>query len=330
MLLTGGLLVGIGTVLFSRFIDTPLETQQHVLIERGWNSSQIANALESQGVVTSARLFLLMAYLHEPKNLKLHAGEYQFEPGQTPPMVLDRLEKGDVVRYKFTFPEGLTVAEIVARMQEQGWKDAQPLSKDLDLLKKTGLAAPSLEGWLFPETYFYIRGDSALDMVMRMTRMTKKILDQEWSNRDTKINLTPLEALTLASIIEKETGKASERKRISGVFHNRLKRHMRLESDPTVIYGLAEFNGNITRQDLITATPFNTYTNFGLPPTPICNPGHASIHAALHPDQTEELFFVAKGDGSHLFSKSYEEHKINVNRYQKGQKTNFKPGKHDP
>ncbi|MBF0128130.1 MAG: endolytic transglycosylase MltG, partial [Magnetococcales bacterium] len=319
-LLAGFLSMGVGAVLFVRFLETPLDGPRRVVIDKGWNLTRIARFLEAEGIVPSAQWFVLLGYFHHRRATRIHAGEYRFLPGETPPRILIRLEHGDVVRYQFSFPEGLTVREVAARMQEEGWKEALTLSRETALLKKLGLDAPSLEGWLFPETYFFVLGDTTLEMLARMTRMTRKVLHEEWRRRAPEVQLTPLQALTLASIIEKETGRASERQRISGVFHNRLRRHMRLESDPTVIYGLHDYRGDITRQHLLTPTPFNTYTQFGLPPTPICNPGQASIHAALHPEATEELFFVAQGDGSHVFAKSFAEHKQNVSRFQLGKR----------
>ncbi|MEO5332280.1 MAG: endolytic transglycosylase MltG [Magnetococcus sp. YQC-5] len=330
VLITGSVILGGAAFSFWRFLNTPLETPKLVLIDKGWNLNRIAKFLEDQEVISSAQWFLLLVYYHdyqEKRPLTLHAGEYQFIQGELPARILSRMQHGDVVRYKFSFPEGLTAKEIAARMLAQGWSDAPQLMQDAEVIKKLHLPAKVLEGWLFPETYFFTRGVSTFEMLSRMTRMTRKILDQEWPNRSPGYALTPQETLILASIIEKETGQASERNRISGVFHNRMRRNMRLESDPTVIYGLTDFTGDLTHNHLITPTPFNTYTNLGLPPSPICNPGLASIHAALHPDNHTELFFVAQGDGSHVFSKTFQEHKANVNRLQKSKKTNPPKGK---
>ncbi|MBF0295910.1 MAG: endolytic transglycosylase MltG [Magnetococcales bacterium] len=323
-LLVAFLAAGILSLLFIDFLTTPLASSRRVVIEKKWSLTRIAQFLEAEQVISSAHGFVLLAHFHR-RNIRLHAGEYRFEPGETPPRILIRLEQGDVVRYRFSFPEGLTAREVAARMEDQGWNEASTLIRDGALVKKLGLEAPALEGWLFPETYFFIRGESAMEMLARMTRTARVTLDREWANRDPGVDLTtPLQALILASIIEKETGLASERSRISGVFHNRLRRNMRLESDPTVIYGATDYQGDITRKHLTTPTPYNTYTRSGLPPTPICNPGRASIHAALHPERTDELFFVARGDGSHVFSGNFQEHKENVNRFLK-RKANVRP-----
>ncbi|MBF0214021.1 MAG: endolytic transglycosylase MltG [Magnetococcales bacterium] len=312
------LLAGGAGLVYVRFLDSALTEPRRVMIEKGWGVPQIARHLESRSAIPSAFWFVWLVRLDGPDGARLHAGEYQFEIGETPPVLLNRMKRGDVVRHRFTFPEGLNLREIAARLRSQGWEEADQRLADPGLPAKLGVQAPSLEGWLFPETYQFVRGDSLEELLTRMTRMTRKILDREWAQRAPEVNLTPLESLILASIIEKETGQAQERTRISAVFHNRLRRQMRLESDPTVIYGLPDFNGDITHRDLTNPTPFNTYVIRGLPPTPICNPGAASIHAALHPDQTEELYFVASGDGFHQFSKSYAEHRAKVNRYQRG------------
>ncbi|MBF0190154.1 MAG: endolytic transglycosylase MltG [Magnetococcales bacterium] len=323
-------MIGGASLAYLRFLDTAPDAPRRVMIEKGWGAQRIARHLESQGVISSAFWFAWLARLHGSGSLlarldgsepvRLHAGEYQFQAGETPSAVLLRMKNGDVVRHRFSFPEGLNLREIATRLRKQGWEEAEQRLSDPTLPGKLGVAAPSLEGWLFPETYQFVRGDSIEELLTRMIRMTRKILEREWEQRAPEITLSLPETLVLASIIEKETGQPQERTRIAAVFHNRLRRHMRLESDPTVIYGLPNFNGDLTHRDLATPTPFNTYTMHGLPPTPICNPGVASIHAALHPDSTEELYFVASGDGSHQFSKTYAEHRAKVNRYQKSQR----------
>ncbi|MBF0271996.1 MAG: endolytic transglycosylase MltG [Magnetococcales bacterium] len=313
-------MIGGASLVYLRFLDSSPDAPRRVMIEKGWGAQRIARHLESQGVISSAFWFAWLVRLEDSEPVRMHAGEYQFQAGETPVAVLTRLKNGDVVRHLFTFPEGLNLREIATRLRKQGWDEAEQRLSDPALPGKLGVAAPSLEGWLFPETYQFVRGDSIEELLARMTRMTRKILEREWDQRAPEVTLSPPEALVLASIIEKETGQSQERTRIAAVFHNRMRRHMRLESDPTVIYGIPNFNGDLTHRDLVTPTPFNTYVIPGLPPTPICNPGAASIHAALHPDQTEELYFVASGDGYHQFSKTYPEHRAKVNRYQKGQR----------
>lgn len=302
---------------YGRFLATPVAVQVDVLIEKGWSLQQAAATLEREGVITSARGLVVLGRLAPGEPIK--AGEYRFLPGETPEVILERLRRGDVRKYKLVIPEGKTVKEVGALMAEAGWKEAPALLAAPDLILKLGLDAPALEGYLFPETYVYTQGDTALELVTRMLDEAREVLAAEWRERPESFPLTFQETLVLASIIEKETGLAGERPVIASVFHNRLKRRMPLQSDPTVIYGIADFDGNITRAHLEAETPYNTYRIPGLPPTPICNPGRASFHAALHPDQTPYLYFVANSDGSggHLFSTTLKEHNRNVDQHQR-------------
>jgi len=225
-----------------------------------------------------------------------------------------------VKQYPFTVPEGLTCAEIAARFAAAGFGTAAEFHAacvDPELLARVGLEQGDLEGYLFPETYQWHRGMTAHALVARMVAAMEAVWTPERSQAAQALNLTRHQALTLASIIEKETGDTAERAMISGVFHNRLRRGMRLQSDPTVIYGVTPFDGNLTRAHLETDTPYNTYTRAGLPPGPIANPGLASIDAALHPADTEALYFVSRNDGSHQFSATVEEHNRAVDRYQR-------------
>ena len=191
-----------------------------------------------------------------------------------------------------------------------------------EVIKKLGLKSNSVEGWLYPETYYYSKGDTAFSLVQRSVNQMQSVLAEEWANREQGLPLkTPYEALVLASIVEKETGISSERERISGVFIRRLQKKMRLQTDPTVIYGIGEnFNGDITWKDLKTPTPYNTRIIKGLPPTPIASPSRASIYATLHPAKEEVLYFVADGTGGHHFSKTLEEHNKAVRRWLKKSK----------
>ncbi|WP_193771014.1 endolytic transglycosylase MltG [Candidatus Magnetaquicoccus inordinatus] len=308
-------------------------------IERGASLAQIAKKLEQNHVISSALRFTLLARwqrLHISSNgvqlaPGIQAGEYEFPAGELPQQVLLRLSTGNQVVHRLSIPEGLTVQDILQRLQSQGWHNPEKVANDPEWLKKMALATPSLEGWLFPSTYHYHRHDSTAEILSRMVKQTQQVLDELWqtaqqegAQRSTRaVDLSPVETLILASIIEKETGQASERARVSAVFHNRLRKKMRLQSDPTVIYGLQKglaghsFDGNLTRQHLREATPYNTYTQYGLPPTPICNPGKASIRAALFPEESDDLYFVARGEGFHVFAKTLPEHEANVDRYQR-------------
>lgn len=312
---------GWGLIDFFRFMDQQVTTQSTMTVGKGWSLSKVSHVLEKKGIISSSRWFVLLARYH--KGGYVRAGEYAFYPGETPPSILMRLRNGEVMVHRISLPEGITVAEVSARMEQQ-WPEISQLMADPLLPKQLGVDSPSLEGWLFPETYHYQQSDSALDMLTRMVKQSRKIMDELWEKRDKTHTLNKFETLILASIIEKETGQKGERAHISAVFHNRLKRKMRLQTDPTVIYGIKNFDGNITRKHLRTPTPFNTYTQFGLPPTPICNPGRAAIHAAIHPNNSKDIFFVARGDGSHAFSQTLKEHEAFVDRYQRKRKSRKK------
>jgi len=308
--------VGFDFVMFYRR-HTP-ETKV-ISIERGWNLHKVSRVLEAQGVVSSAFWMVLLARVTD--QLVVQAGEYRFEQGRLPGAILAQLQSGmGVTKHRFVVPEGLSIKEIVALMEKEGWKDAGGLVLDPVFAQGLRLDGGSLEGWMFPDTYFYRSGDLAVEMTRRMVTRARKTLQEEWENRPKDFKLTAYQALILASIVEKETGQGSERPLISGVFQNRIKRDMMLQSDPTVIYGIANFDGNITRKHLTTPTPYNTYMRKGLPPTPICNPGRASIHAVFYPESTRSLYFVANGNGAHVFSSTLEEHEKNVDLYQRRSK----------
>ena len=331
VLLVSGAVVAWAAWDFFHFLERPLAAPVTVEVQRGWSMARIADVLEQRGVVASSHWFLLLARAEHLRTQRtIQAGEYGFERGERPQGVLAVLLSGAVLTHRLVVPEGWTVAEVGARMKAQGWSGVETLLEDPATPGKLGLNVPSLEGWLFPSTYHYLRGDSAWTMLTRMVKESQRVMDALWrvhradeTLRPHAVALSRFETLILASIIEKETGRKGERRRISAVFHNRLRKKMRLQSDPTVIYGLLQgperrrYNGNLTRKHLRTSTPFNTYTEFGLPPTPICNPGRASLLAAMNPDKTDEIFFVARGDGGHVFSKTLKAHEANVDRYQR-------------
>ncbi|MEO5353212.1 MAG: endolytic transglycosylase MltG [Magnetococcus sp. XQGC-1] len=321
---------------WQKFMQRPLAEAVTLEIDRGWPLARIAETLEQKGVVSSAHWFILLTRWTRLRISRegveqgpgIQAGEYAFPVGETPEQVLARMISGNQVVHRLAIPEGATVAEIGVKMQIQGWSQAKTLLMDAETPKRLGLEATSLEGWLFPSTYHYRRHDTALEVLGRMVKLSQQVVHEQWQAREREgagraVRLSLPEVLVLASIIEKETGQAQERPRIAAVFHNRLRKKMRLQSDPTVIYGLQRhlggpgFDGNLTKQHLRDPTPYNTYTQYGLPPTPICNPGKASIQAALHPEDVEDLYFVARGDGFHVFSKTLKEHEANVDRYQR-------------
>jgi UPF0755 protein len=251
----------------------------------------------------------------------LRAGRYAVERGITLAGLLAKLKAGDVLREKLTVVEGITYRELRALLASSS--ELKPESAKLsnaELLKAVGAAEPHPEGLFAPDTYVYDPGTSDLDVLRQAYRRQMKWLQDAWDARGPELPYkTPYEALIMASIVEKETGQPSEREQIAGVFVNRLRLGMLLQTDPTVIYGLGEkFDGNLRKRDLVTDTPYNSYTRAGLPPTPIALPGRASIEAALKPAKTSALYFVARGDGTSQFSSTLSEHNRAVDRYQRG------------
>lgn len=283
----------------------PLTSEAVVDVPKGASLQDVSRLLELHGVVNSGRLFRLGArYSGEDQSLKF--GEYSFEPGISMEDALDKLVSGDVVLRFVTVPEGKTSWEAVEIL------NANPLL--------TGEVDVPAEGTLFPETYDIQRGQPRADVVARMQAAMKQKLDAAWEARASDLPVSSKEeALVLASIVEKETGLADERPQVAAVFVNRLRRGMKLQSDPTVVYGITEGKGplgrGLKRSELDRATPYNTYAIEGLPPTPIANPGLAAIQAVLNPPETEYLYFVADGTGGHVFADTLEEHNTNVRRW---------------
>jgi UPF0755 protein len=250
---------------------------------------------------------------------KLKAGEYALDPGITPRMLLQKMATGDVIQHHFTIVEGWTFAQVRAALAaDNGIKPTIASLDDAAIMRELGKPDMPPEGWFMPETYSYVKGMSDMDLLKHAYAAMQKQLDERWAARVPNPSLTlPYQALILASIVEKETAKPDERPQIAAVFLHRLQLGMKLQTDPTVIYGLgAAYDGKIHRRDLDTDTPFNTYTRAGLPPTPIAMPGMAALNAVLHPADTDALYFVARGDGSHEFSSSLEAHNRAVSKYQ--------------
>jgi UPF0755 protein len=291
-----------------------------VAIPAGSGLSGISSKLLESGVIVNDKLFILFL-IKEGWQDDLKAGEYKFEKGLTMSDVANKIVQGDVQLDKVTIPEGLTVKEIARLLGEKGIVPESEFinetqNKELieDLL---GPGVNSLEGYLFPETYSYSRSLTSKELITLMVQRFKAVYEPLSSLRN-KINLTDTEILTLASIVEKETGAGFERPLISAVFQNRLRIGMKLDSDPTVIYGMGNnYNGNLRKRDLRQYTEYNTYVIKGLPPSPIANPGEDSIMAVLNPADVKYLYFVSKGDGTHHFSNSLREHQNAVNKYQR-------------
>ncbi len=308
---------------YHRFSVAPLNVsaqRNSIDVSRGTSFKGIVAELRRHGLSTANPWYwrLLAEQMHVAG--KLHAGEYALEPGMTPRQLLANMAAGKVLQRNFTIVDGWTFAELRQALAHAD--KLKHLIGDLDaatIMQKISAAGEAPEGRFLPETYAYVKGDSDVDLLRRAHVAMEKTLAALWSGRDKDLPLaTPYDALILASIVEKETGRADERARIAGVFVRRLDKHMLLQTDPSVIYGMgARYTGNIRKSDLTTDTPYNTYTRAGLPPTPIALPGKPAIVATLHPADGEALYFVARGDGSHAFASSLAEHNRNVDCYQR-------------
>ena len=286
-------------------------------VEPGTRAAQIAQDVVASGAQTNAALLQWWFRLSGQARL-IKAGSYEVTPGTTPRSLLSMLVRGDQTLKSVTLVEGWTFVQVRAALQKAELlaPDSAALSPEM-IMEKLGRAGLHPEGRFFPDTYTYAKGASDLSVLQRAAKAMDKRLDAAWNLRaaDTPLK-SPADALILASIVEKETGKPSDRAQIAGVFANRLRINMRLQTDPTVIYGLGDnFDGNLRKRDLLADTPYNTYTRSGLPPTPIAMPGRAALLAAVQPEPTRALYFVAKGDGSSAFSASLEEHNAAVNKY---------------
>lgn len=306
-----------------QFADSPLliaEQNPTFQLRTGMGVGALANELSSRGWIEDARDFRLMARL-DKTGASMKAGEYAIVPGTTPRQLIELFNSGKVIQYRLTIPEGWNFKQFLTRIRNDERLIHELTDVDPEnLMSALGLPEQHPEGLFFPDTYQFSSGTTDRQILLRAHRVMKEKLDAAWQIRDPNIPLKdPYEALILASIVEKETGAAHERKAIAGVFSRRLIKGMRLQTDPTVIYGIGDqFDGNITRKHLRTDTPYNTYTRKGLPPTPIALPGEAALVAAVQPEDGKALYFVAKGDGSgtHYFSATLKEHNRAVYKYQ--------------
>jgi len=322
LLLAVLLAAGISMSLYKRFQGTMLNlpaAETIIEIPAGMSLSQLAYDLQTRGIIEHPRLFILLGRKLDAAT-RLQAGEYRLVAGMTPHTLLQMLVDGKVIQHAITLVEGQTFRECLQRIQ------AHPLVSvtlqdlgDEEIMNRLGYPGVHPEGRFLPDTYHFTRGTTDLALLARAYGAMEQYLAKSWEERAPELPFkTPEEALILASIVEKETGLPGERAAIAGVFIRRLRMDMRLQTDPTVIYGLGQrFDGNLRRDDLLADTPYNTYTRAGLPPTPIAMPGAAAITAVLHPEDGETLYFVAKGDGSHYFSRTLEEHNLAVDKYQR-------------
>jgi len=315
-------LIAAGWLSFARFGRTPLAVgaqRQTLDVERGSNLRGIVAQLHARGLTQAPALYWRALAERMRVAGRLHAGEYALDPGITPVQLLSAMAQGKVLQRDFTIVDGWTfqqlreaLAQVVTLRHDGAALDGATL------MQRIGAAGEAPEGRFLPETYAYVKGDSDLDILKRAHEAMARTLARLWPQRANGLPLaSPYDALILASIIEKETGRAEERTQIAGVFVRRLQNHMLLQTDPSVIYGMgASYAGNIHKSDLTTDTPYNTYLRPGLPPTPIALPGEPAIEAALHPAPGDALYFVARGDGTHVFASTLAEQSRNVACYQ--------------
>ena len=312
---------GVFYLQYQKALNAPLvaEGDGIITVKRGDTLASLNHELVQRGVIHSDWVLPVYARLN-PQAANIKAGDYRIDASASLPSLMNDITNGKVVVYNITVVEGKTFKDLrTSLVQTAGIEHTLNDKTDAQIATLLGIDG-SPEGWFMPETYQFHRGSSDLELLKRMYGEMQRTLEQEWPNRADGLPLAnPYQALILASIIEKETGVASERPQIAGVFVRRLQKDMLLQTDPSVIYGAADYHGDLTRKHLQTDTPYNTYINKGLPPTPIALPGKASIQAALHPADGDSLYFVADGKGGHTFSATYEEHQQAVARYLKQQ-----------
>jgi len=307
---------------WSRFARTPLSVPvagQSIDVARGASFKDIVRDLRDRGATRASPLYWRVLAIEMRASGRLHAGEYLLRTGMTPRDLIGDMASGKVMQRNFTIVDGWSFADLRHALAATDTlsHDTTGIENDV-LMTRLGNEGEHPEGRFLPETYAYVKGDADSSILKRAHAAMIKTLDTAWASRAPDLPLaTSYEALILASIVEKETGRADERPRIAGVFIRRLQLHMLLQTDPSVIYGMGDsYAGNIRKSDLTTDTPYNTYTRVGLPPTPIALPGRAAIQAALHPVEGKDLYFVARGDGSHVFSANLDDHNRAVACYQ--------------
>jgi len=309
---------------FVIFLYSPASFNKQELIvdvPEGSNFRTVTKVLFEDGLISDQKKFRVLGRIMRAGS-KIKAGELRFYKDMNPMQVLDTLINGKPVTYSFTVPEGFNIYQVADLLVEKKIikkaKDFLEASSDKVLLIELGINGKDTEGYLFPDTYTVTKVRDVKNLLRIMNKKFKEIFTSEFDKRAKEIGFSPREVIILASIIEKETGAKEERKIVSSVFHNRLKKRMPLQSDPTTIYGIWDhYRGNLTKEDLLQYTPYNTYKVFGLPAGPICNPGKDSLVAALYPDTTPYFYFVSKNDGTHSFSEDYGAHKKAVNKLQK-------------
>jgi UPF0755 protein len=306
---------------YQQFLSQPSKNTTALTFEvkQGNSLGLVISRLSDAGLINNKRWFKLLAYRNQAET-SIKTGEYLIQPETTPVGILATLVAGRVNQYSITFVEGWTFKQLLHALAQNTRINKTVLGlSNQTIMSQLGHPDQHPEGRFLPETYFFDNNTSDIEILRRAYQKMQEAVAEEWKNRNTQIPLKSAdEALILASIVEKETGRAGERAKIAGVFVRRIQKRMLLQTDPTVIYGMGDrYQGNIRRKDLRTDTPYNTYTRAGLPPTPIAMPGRAAIHAVLHPADGDALYFVANGAGSHIFSATLRQHNQAVNQYQR-------------
>ncbi|AHK79255.1 aminodeoxychorismate lyase [Ectothiorhodospira haloalkaliphila] len=306
---------------YQRFLDTPANVAENKVftVPSGASLRRVGQDLAEAGIIENAHYWEAYGRM-EGQAQSLRAGEYLLTPDLTPPALLALFVQGRTLQYSLTIPEGWNFRQMMRAIAAHEHIENTLEPDDYDsVMERLGKPDAHPEGWFFPDTYLFPRGTTDMDFLRRAHERMERALASSWEARQEDLPLeSPYEALILASIVEKETGRAAERPMVAAVFVERLRRGMRLQTDPTVIYGIEHFDGRIRRRDLRLDTPYNTYTRDGLPPTPIALPGAAALEAVANPADSRALFFVSRGDGSHHFSETYREHRQAVIKYQLG------------
>ncbi|HTY21298.1 MAG TPA: endolytic transglycosylase MltG [Geobacteraceae bacterium] len=316
------LLIIVPSSIYCSYLATPAGKGKNIQVfdfGQGQSLKKIAATLEERKVIGSAAMFVLYARLHGDAG-RLKAGYYKLSDAIAPVEILRRMVAGEVYVVRFTVPEGYSIYQIAELISERRLSDREAFLRECSsgpLLRELGIEGKSVEGYLFPSTYDITPGMAPADIIRLMARQFEMVYERFFAHPATGSRLSKREIIILASLIEKEAVKSEERPLISSVFHNRLHLGMPLQSDPTAVYGVRAFAGTVSKKDISRATPYNTYLIGGLPPGPIGNPGSGAIEAAINPAKTDYLYFVAKKDGTHFFSKSLEEHNSAVRRYLK-------------
>lgn len=318
------LMTGLSVLVF-QLVNQPVGDSSHVrMVEfpKGTSFNQIATYLERENLIAHDWFFRGIARL-TGGDRKIIPGEYEFHAGMRPTEILSKLVEGRIYYHTVTIPEGYTIEQIADLLAAKELTDRLAflkLTRDPRLIESLNLKVPSLEGYLFPDTYFFPRPIAPDAIIRTFVHRFWEVFAPAFLARTKDLDMTVQEVVTLASVIEKETSLSHERPLVSGVFHNRLRKNIPLQSDPTVIYALKDFDGNIRKADLLRESPYNTYLVVGLPPGPIANPGEEAIRAALFPTPTDFVYFVSRNDGSHEFSSTLAEHNQAVEKFQRSQR----------